>query len=139
MERIDCSVTVNFLQEKRRMCEYYDAYCSTGCPMGATPNSSGRLCEHLMDYKPEQAIELVQAWSDAHPKTTRLEDVLEKHPYMPLKPNGMPHMTPRELGYCKYCMVCPLGDKGDHYDAQSDECWKQPVVDGATGTAVTCK
>jgi hypothetical protein len=61
MAKIDCSVTVNFLREKERMCATYNL-CSNGCPL-----RQHFSCDTFMALYPEKVVSITQKWSDEHP------------------------------------------------------------------------
>lgn len=128
MAKIDCSVTVNYLQETYRMCKYYDHECDK-CPASVMNNSYNQICKTLFTNHPDHAIEIIQKWSDEHPVKTRLEDLLGKYPNFELfSETGRPMYKPRVFGYCDSCATCP-NNKAKH-------CWYEPVDGGATGKAV---
>lgn len=130
MARIDCSVTVNFLREWRRMCLAEHAKCRDECPFGICENGEGLSCDMFVRKFPMTAVEVVQRWSDEHPQKTRLDDLLEKYPNTPLLFIGkVPNFKPDELGYCRLCSQCDLNGK---YVC----CWHEPLNGGATGKAV---
>lgn len=128
MAKIDCSVTVNYLQEVYRMCKYYDHECKK-CPASIMNNSCNQICKTFFINHPDRAVEIIQKWSNEHPVKTRLDDLLEKYPNVPLNAVGTPRFDPWMLGYCDKCSDCP-NCKGDEY------CWHEPVVGGTTGKAV---
>lgn len=71
MAKIDCSVTVNFLREHERMCEFHEGEkCIKDCPMGSQNNGKKCGCEMFECEYPEIAVEIVQKWSDEHPVKT---------------------------------------------------------------------
>lgn len=130
MAKIDCSVTVNFLVEHNRMCEYNISHDKCyECPMYSSNNGTGYSCKSVSIKAPNRAIEIVQEWSDEHPQKTRLDDLLEKYPKVSLNGDGTPRFDPWMLGYCDKCCDCShcIGD---------DYCWNEPVDGGATGKAV---
>lgn len=129
MAKIDCSVTVNFLKEWRRMCLAEHAKCNDECPFGICENGEGLGCDVFVQKFPKTAIEIVQRWSDEHPVKTRLDDLLEKYPkFEVFSETGRPMYKPRMFGYCTGCSTCP-NNKAEH-------CWHEPLVGGATGKAV---
>lgn len=67
----DCSKTVEFLREWKWMCEAYEE-CEF-CPLNDVTDSS--LCD--VENIPDEAIDIVQKWSDEHPVMTWL-DMLKK-------------------------------------------------------------
>lgn len=129
MAKIDCRVTVNYLQEHTRMCKYHITHAECyECPMGSSHNGTDYNCECLLFECPQKAVEIVQAWSDEHP-VTRLDDLKEKYPNVQLNGVGTPRFDPYMLGYCDKCSDCShcIGD---------DYCWHEPLEGGATGKAV---
>lgn len=130
MAKIDCSVTVNYLQEAYRMCKYYDHECDK-CPASVMNNSYNQICKTLFTNYPERAVEIVQKWSDEHPVKTRFDDLLEKYPGVVVENNDRPIFYPAMLGYCNNCNLCKYGE-GDTRTL----CWNEPVDGGATGKAV---
>ena len=66
---MDCSITLNYAHELKRMCGSYHI-CSTGCPF-----SGDKRCLAATSINASR-IEAVQKWSDAHPET---EDCRENY------------------------------------------------------------
>ena len=117
---------VKYFEEKRRMLdslgrttgECGGVRCSD-CPF-SHKNIGGELyCEELEILYPEQAVAIVEKWSDEHPRKTMLEGFLEKYPKAMLREDGMPYgICPYMLGYgeareciylsCKACWSRPL-------------------------------
>lgn len=127
MAKIDCSVTVNFVREYMRMCEFHKPECDS-CPLSFKNNSYGKLCRHVVEQYPDTAVEIVQKWSDEHSAKTRLDDVKEKYPNVEMV-DGTPMFYPLRLGYCKDCDKCIVR-------GLIKRCWNEPVDGGATGKAV---
>lgn len=131
---VDCSVTVNFLQEYDRMCNSFKDYFCNECPMYKHNNGELRYCENLIKEFPDRAVEIVQQWSDEHSVKTRLEDLLEKVPKIALNDvTKAPYIKPYHFGYCENCAMCPLRAKAS---VGAEYCWSEPVDGGATGKAV---
>lgn len=63
MNKIDCSITRNFLQEIRRLCDSY-SHCEDECILFDCDKEEC-LCTAIWNI--EKVIEIVQKWSDAHP------------------------------------------------------------------------
>uniref|UniRef100_UPI003FED7CBF hypothetical protein n=1 Tax=Ruminococcus bromii TaxID=40518 RepID=UPI003FED7CBF len=73
---------------------------------------------------PEQAIEVVQRWSNEHPQRTYLTDLLEKYPNIPLDNNGKPsYVCPHDLG-----LMSVEDCKKD--SNKCVECWNQTIEGG---------
>lgn len=125
---IDCSKTENYLAEKKRMTKLTDiGVCEikcTNCPLSEKNNGKGRLCVDYEMHHPEEAISIVQQWSDEHPQKTYLTDLLEKYPNIPLDNNGKPaYVCPHDLG-----LMSVEDCKKD--SNKCVECWNQLIKDG---------
>ncbi|WP_278474376.1 hypothetical protein [Ruminococcus bromii] len=124
---IDCLKTTNYFAEKRRMTKLTNTgVCAIGCancPLSEKNNRTGRLCVDYEMHHPEEAISIVQQWSDEHPQRTYLSELLKQYPNAKLDCNGTPkRICPHELG---------LTDKEDcDKDHNCVECWNQPIEDG---------
>lgn len=89
---------VKFLKEKKRMCDSFDDYCTdcTGCEIES--KSSGMHCAEYIEKYPEQAVEIVEKWSEEHPEETRLTQFLKHYPNAPMDDDGTPEVCVNELG-----------------------------------------
>jgi hypothetical protein len=63
--KYDCSKTLDYLKERKRMCDMYD-FCQ-GCPYGTL----GAGCAPFRDTSQEY-IDILQKWSDEHPEIPKL-------------------------------------------------------------------
>ena len=125
MAKIDCSVTVNFLNEWRRYCGGRRCgYCDL-----SEHNECGFPACQVKDF-PERAVDVIQKWSDENPVKTRLDDLLEKYPHAKISDLNTPYFYPYLLGYCNECDACKIADR------RYVICWHEPVDGGATGKAV---
>lgn len=100
---IDCNIAANYFAEKRRMTKLTNiGVCKIGCancPLSEKNNGTGRLCVDYEMHYPEEAIKIIQKWSDEHPRKTFSDEYLEKYPNAPLYDNGIPKkFCPRDLG-----------------------------------------
>lgn len=129
MAKIDCSVTVNFLREFKRMCDGHEQCLQ--CALRDPVRIEGLSCNQYCKIHPDKAVEIIQKWSDEHPVKTRLDDLLEKYPGVVVESNGRPMFYPAALGYCGNCDLCKYSD-GD----MCERCWNEPLDGGATGKAV---
>lgn len=79
---MDCSKTINFLHELKRLCDTRDECVANAankedCPMfGVCKLTDSKICAN--DAK--KAIKTVQKWSDEHPVKTYVQDFFEKFP-----------------------------------------------------------
>lgn len=119
--KIDCSNTVNFFKEVKRICDKYVPYCAV-CPLDAT--DKGLTCHSFFRHCSREAIEIVQKWSDEHPQKTRLEYLKESIP------EKYPNANIDVLLEC-LCVVglgyprpegCPA-----EFGLPCEECWNMPV------------
>lgn len=129
MAKIDCSVTVNFFRERRRMCDSYRQECKD-CVLRRVNRFPTYTCSDHMYTHPDTAIEIVQKWSDEHPVKTRLDDLLKKYPKTYISSGNTPSIRPYMLGYCENCDDCVYSH------CEAEVCWHEPFVGGATGKAV---
>ena len=119
---------VKYFGEKRRMLDSLgrtEGKCGgvrcPDCPFSHKNNGMELYCEALEIVYPERAIEIVEEWSQEHPRKTMLQDFLEKYPNARLEKNGTPKdVCPENLGYCEeiYCHT----NKGDCL-----ACWNRPL------------
>lgn len=101
---MDCNKTKIFIEELDRMCKYYSfpqnnegAGRCKKCPIGVANNGSDVLCDRFPVKYPQEAIEIVQAWSDENPIKTRLSMFLEMFPNAEIADDGMPYIYPCKL------------------------------------------
>lgn len=119
---IDCSKTKDYFSEKRRMIKKHKYICKLNCddcPLGWSKNGKGISCETLEKSYPEQAISIVQRWSDAHPQRTCLTELLKNFPNTPLEDDGTPNFCPYRLGL--------MSKDNCRKDRNCIECWNQTV------------
>lgn len=98
---IDCTKTTNYFSEKKRMGRQASGVCKlrcTDCPMGMRNNGIGVTCSDFESSYPEQAIEVVQRWSNAYPQKTFLTEFLKNYPNAQLRIDGIPK------GVCPYAL-----------------------------------
>ena len=117
---------VKYFEEKRRMLDSlgrisgqcHGIKCSN-CPLYYQNHGGGINCGELEIVHPEQAIEIVEKWSQEHPGKTMLQDFLEKYPKARLRDNGTPrNVCPYRLGYEEVARCT-------HTDCV--KCWNRPL------------
>lgn len=123
---IDCSNTREYFAEKAKMVKLTDVgVCEikcANCPLSKKNNGKGRLCVDYEMHHPEEAISIVQRWSDEHPQKTYLSEFLKNYPNAKLDTNGVPkNICPSRLG---------LEDLEDCCVRSCVECWNQIIKDG---------
>lgn len=121
---IDCSKTMNYFIEKSRMIKQQkDGVCKldcSDCPLSISNNGTDISCSHFETGYPEEAIAIMQKWSDEHPRETYLSEFLKKYPNASLNDNGLPK------GVCLYNLG--LADCKEYRNCV--DCWNQPIEDG---------
>nr|DAO07147.1 MAG TPA: hypothetical protein [Caudoviricetes sp.] len=125
---IDCSKTENYIAEKARMtkkdklgrCKLYCGECLLNNKNNGT--SENLLCGAFEAIYPEKAIEIVQKWSDEHPRKTYLSEFLKNYPNAELN-HGVPKVCLKKLGAVSGCAKT---EKGDLY-ISCYRCWNQPI------------
>lgn len=73
----DCTKTAEFLREWGRMCIGTDCIF---CPMDEMAQGGGFVCRTSVQIHPDDAIAIVQKWSDEHPVMTWMSKLVEKFP-----------------------------------------------------------
>lgn len=89
---------IKFIKEKVRMCDSFAAQGQkcTGCPLAAF---DGCDLDDLVDQdRVEEAVELVEEWSAAHPLKTRQSEFLKHYPTARIDENGCLDVYP--------CVLC---------------------------------
>lgn len=117
---------VKYFEEKKRMLDSlgrtkggcYGVACSN-CLLCSESNGIEVNCGELEMSYPERAIEIIEKWSEEHPRKTLLQDFLEKYPKARLRDNGTPKdVCPYSLGYEEHKGCC---------DGRCMKCWNRPL------------
>lgn len=112
---MDCSKTEVFLAEWNRMCK------ATSCGRCGLYGKEG-TCRFFTQSKPEEAIAIVQEWSDANQPKTRLSVLLEAFPNAVMKSKGDLPLS---------CARLIFGfDENECEKKSCAECWNTPIEDG---------
>ena len=121
---MDCNKTINFLHEFKRLCDSREECVvnvadEENCPMfGVCSVTHSKLCAETI----KKAIEIVQKWSNEHPKKTYMQDFFEKFPKAQLDSDGTPFACRKKL----YGGVRPNDKRCDRREACKD-CWNEPI------------
>ena len=108
---------VKFIKEKIRMCKGYKMY--NECDLCFLKTKVDMDCDTYIDEYPEQAVAIVEKWSQEHPQKTMLQDFLEKYPKANLNNDGTPKgVCPYSLGY---------EEEQDWCDGRCMKCWNRPL------------
>lgn len=118
MGKVNCSLIIEYLREKERMCKHYlyEQKACSQCPLNSSTNGHRTYCREMIYDHPEDAIRIVQKWSDEHPEKTIKDDFLKKYPNARLDAQGTPICCARSLGY--YVSEC--------YN-DCEKCWNRPL------------
>ena len=123
---MDCSKTINFLHELKRLCDSRDGCVADAankerCPMfGVCEDALTRICAE--DVK--TAIETVQKWSDEHPEKTYAQDFFEKFPKAQSNSDGTPFVCRKRI----YGGIRSTLEDCD-YTGACYRCWSEPLND----------
>ena len=119
---MDCSKTINFLSEFKRLCDSRDECVASAankeqCPMfGVCRLTHSKICAENI----KTAIETVQKWSDEHPKKTYAQDFFEKFPKAQSKSDGSPFVCRKRI----YRGARPAFEDCD-YTGSCKNCWNE--------------
>ena len=95
---MDCSITKNFIKEYSRLCTFNDAYYEyrcVNCPLSKLrDNRLSLLCVSTVLENIDEAIDIVQKWSDENPVKTNQTEFLKLFPKTALKPDGTIYIYP---------------------------------------------
>ena len=118
---MDCSKTINFFAEAKRLCDSratcdntaHNEQCSffKHCELRLTAFGTEKI---------EEAVEILQKWSNEHPKKTYAQDFFEKFPKAQAYSDGSPFVCRKRI----YGGKCP--GEGCY------KCWNEPMNDEET-------
>lgn len=117
--RIDCSKTINFVREFKRMCDFEanaEKACHN-CSFGSKYCSEFGTVD-LYSVTPE-SVELVQKWSDEHPQETMAERFFKMFPNARKTKTGLPIICLKDLGILQDCPT----------NGSCLDCWNMPYID----------
>ena len=121
---MDCSKTINFFTEFKRLCD-----SRTACTADAANKEQCPLhdfCRQSLTIRAEEiitAVENLQKWSDEHPKKTYAQDFFEKFPKAQSNSDGTPSFVCRKEIYGG---VRPAFEDCD-YTGTCKKCWNEPM------------
>ena len=104
----DCNNTEVFFKELKRMCKKYNSTC-VGCKIYDICFDTG--CYSFIKNDTQEAIEIVQKWSDSNPAKTRQSMFLEMFPDAEIK-SGLLDICPKltntkiRCSPVKLCVEC---------------------------------
>ena len=121
---MDCSKTINFLYELKRLCDsridcVADATNKGRCPMfGYCVDTPTKI--DIEDAT--RVTEIVQRWSDKQPKKTYAQDFFERFPKAQSGSDGTPFVCRKTI----YGEVPPKDERCDRRGACKN-CWNEPM------------
>lgn len=117
--KVDCGYTENYLKEQNRMTGNCEIDCKD-CPISDNNNKTNLPCGEFERTYPDEAIKIVQKWSDEHQVETRAEHFLKMHPNARMR-SGHPNACVKDLNNNVSCEVGLIGCK---------KCWDKPYIEG---------
>ena len=105
-----------YLKEKSRMTNNCMIKCSE-CPLDSHNNAKNKSCVNIEGKFPQEAIKIVQEWSEKHPLKTRKDRLLEVFPKTKMNEFGLPN------GIC--CLNLGYDDCEEHR-GDCISCWNEP-------------
>ena len=126
---MDCSKTIDFFSELKRLCD-----SRTSCEAGADNKEQCpmfEVCDRpLTKICAEDAIktvEILQKWSNEHPKKTYAQDFFEKFPKAQSNSDGTPFVCRKRIysGIHSTLEDC-------YYTGACYRCWNEPMNDEET-------
>lgn len=124
---MDCSKTINFFPELKRLCDSRtactaDAANKEQCPMF-------EVCDRpLAEVRAEEiitAVEILQKWSNEHPKKTYAQDFFEKFPKAQKNWDGVPFVCRKRI----YGGIHSATSEGCDDTRACYRCWSEPLND----------
>ena len=121
---MDCNKTINFYHELQRLCDSRTRCVNDEANKGQCP-MLGRCEDALTKISIEDAtklVEIIQKWSDEHPKKTYAQDFFEKFPKAQSYSDGSPVVCRKII----YGEIRPPF-KNCHYTGACYKCWNEPM------------
>lgn len=125
----DCSKTVDFLKERKRLCDSYNCKMCPVQPFFKIPDVCPLFDDDLYG---EKLIDFVQKWSDEHPEPkpkTYADDFFEKFPNAPYRiEDGL--KIPKICRTGCYAVKCSYPRTGLFNTPECNKCWNEPYKEG---------
>ena len=120
---MDCSKTINFFSELRRLCDSRATCEATArdkqCPLyDFCELAHSRVCAN----DAIMAMEALQKWRDEHPKKTYAQDFFEKFPKAQSNSDGTPFVCRKMI----YGGIRSTPEDCD-YTGTCENCWNEPM------------
>lgn len=113
---------VLFLKEKHRMCKSYGFSRCRRCELNENKNGKQISCGGFVYQYPEEAVAIVEEWSNENPLKTKKDKFFEMFPNAPKVGGGYPLGHPCDIGWCGgiTCGSC------ERRHTKIYECWDLP-------------
>ena len=102
---------LEFLRERKRMCESYEDCC--GCSIENKPCIISRVTS---DESCKRIVDVVEKWSKEHPRKTRQSMFLEMFPNASIISNGILGICPKSLDKDRECFYSANFCNNRHVD-----------------------
>lgn len=122
---MDCSKTIDFFAEAKRLCDSRATCDDTAhderCPFF-------KCCRNMLitldAVESEKTVEILQKWSNEHPKKTYEQDFFEKFPKAQVCSDGSPFVCRKRI----YGGIHSTLENCD-YTGACYKCWNEPMND----------
>lgn len=122
---MDCSKTIDFFAEAKRLCNARATCDDTAhderCPFF-------KCCRNMLitldAVEIEKTVEILQKWSNEHPKKTYAQDFFEKFPKAQSGSDGIPFVCRKRI----YGGTHPTFENCN-YTGACYKCWNEPLND----------
>lgn len=111
----DCNKTEIFFEELKRLTQGC-TICCKDCPLCESNNSTKEHCFVFIMRHYNEAINVVQKWSDENPQMTLLEYLKKLFPNLRIGYDGTPSMCPSALGL----------EENEVCVCNCQKCWNRP-------------
>lgn len=115
---------VKYLKTKNRMTKGCMEICNR-CELYKDNNGRNVICDDFEFDYPEEAVEKVRKWDEAHPIKTRAQVFFEKFPDAPRKSDGRPATCAYQCGLTDHC----LEERYSGNNIYCEYCWEDPAPD----------
>ena len=87
---------VKFVEERRRMCNFYGGGC-TGCPAYNVSDASDCLADIEVQGDAAEQVKIVEEWSATHPRKTRQSVFLDNYPTAKIDSQSVLYACPADI------------------------------------------
>lgn len=98
---------LKFIEERNRMCKSFSPDCE-GCRIDEAKPVVSECVSWMIDNA-EKAVQIVEQWSQEHPRKTRQDVFLEQWPNCMMGDDGIVGMCPRNIDKMYVCNLSRFG------------------------------